>query len=113
MRARRPPPDDKQLDYDREIRTPLEAPHATRKSWPIKKARVNRKTRLAARIAVAEAQKAGELDGVTAEATRNRLRRGREIRKMGVMTLRQRLQERQDRAARLNPYTGLPRDETK
>ena len=113
MKARRSPPEDKQLDYDREIRTPLEVPHATRKSWPIKKARVNRKTRLAARIAVAAAQKAGDLDDVTAEATRNRLRRGRKIHKMGVMTLRQRLQERKDFAARLNPNTGLPRDGAK
>jgi hypothetical protein len=113
MKARRSPPDDKQLDYDREIRTPLEAPHATRKSWPKKKARVNRKTRLAARIAVAQAQKADQLDDVTAEATRNRLRRGREIRKMGVMTLRQRLQERQQRAAGIDPYTGQPRNQTK
>jgi hypothetical protein len=92
---------------------PLEAPHATRRSWPIKKARVNRKTRLAARIAVAQAQKADQLDDVTAEATRHRLRRGREIRKTGVMTLRQRLQERQQRAAGTDPYTGQPRDETK
>jgi hypothetical protein len=94
MRRRQTPPEKKRLDYEEQIRPLLDAPHAFRKNWAKNKARVNRGTRHLAAAMVRESMKRNEVEDLTAEAVK-RVRKGRDIKKSYVMSLRERVKVNQ------------------
>ena len=77
------PPEKRAAARQRDHRTEMEAPHAFRKNWPKKKARINRNRRRAASAAVRSVVLGAEPDGLLVP----RRLRGEHIRKMGVGSL--------------------------
>ena len=94
MRRRQTPPEKKRLDYEEQIRPLLEAPHAFRKNWAKKEARVNRRTRHQAAAIVRESIKRNDVEDLTAEAVK-RVRKGSDIKKHYVMSLGERVKVNQ------------------
>jgi hypothetical protein len=72
----------KQDEYDKDHRTFMEHPHAFRKNWPKKKARINRKERHLLQSLVAKG------DEISSAQMRS-LTRPKSIYKCGVETLRE------------------------
>lgn len=83
MKRRKSPRLKKQDEYGKDHRTDMENPHAFRKNWPKKKARANRRDRVAVRSLVASAD-AEDLTGARVKSVVG----GHDIWKSGVMTLR-------------------------
>jgi len=73
----------KQDSYDKDHRTRMENPHAFRKNWPKKKARANRRDRVALRSELAS----GNAEDLTPNAVA-KLRNKNPVVKNGVSTLR-------------------------
>jgi hypothetical protein len=86
------PPDKKRAAYDHDHRTDMEAPHAFRKNWPKKKARLSRKHRR-----VADARVQAVLRGHDSEQLLIPPRPRGWLRKMGVGPLRQAVADRETR----------------
>jgi hypothetical protein len=87
------PADKKRAAYDRDHRTAMEAPHAFRKNWRKKKARINRVRRRAADRVVN-----GVLKGDDTERAVVPTRvRGEHLHKDGVSSLREAVANRDDR----------------
>ena len=99
MKTRKTPSEKKQLDYDEQIRPYLEAPHAFRKNWPKKKSRANRRTRHLADALIRGSVKSDDVEDLTVSAVKN-VRKGRDIRKSQVVTLRQRVKDNREARAR-------------
>jgi hypothetical protein len=93
---RRSPQEKKSADLEQQIRPLLENPHAFRKNWPKKKARVNRQARRKAEVAIQTAVASGNDDALGSEAVK-RLQKGQKIRKSFVMTLGEALKRKQSR----------------
>ena len=101
MRQKRTPQAKKELDYEKQHFSPGEYPHAFRRNWPRKKARVNREYRrkadeLLSKISIEPAVTVEEQidDG---GLTRNRFRKSvlkKRVRKWGVATLKERVDSR-------------------
>src|SRR5262249_51602227 len=78
-------PEKRAAALKRDHRTEMEAPHAFRKNWPKKKARINRNRRRVADAAVQAVLKGGEPDDLLVP----RRLRGEHLHKMGVAPLRE------------------------
>ena len=83
MRRTKTAPEKKRLSYERDHRTYTEAPHAFRKNWPKKKARINRARRRLADLAIQTIIKGANSDAIVVP----RRKRGEYIRKSGVVPL--------------------------
>ena len=79
------PPEKKRAAYDHDHRTAMEAPHAFRKNWPRKKARINRGRRRAANRVVESVVKGADAEAVVVP----KRRRGEHIHKSGVGSLKE------------------------
>ena len=84
MKRRKSPRVKKQDEYEKDHRTHMENPHAFRKNWPKKKARVNRRDRVKVRSLLARAD-ADELTRAHVKSVTG----GHDVFKTGVLTLRQ------------------------
>jgi hypothetical protein len=89
MKIRKSPQIKKQDEYEKTHRTRMENPHAFRKNWAKKKARVNRQERVAVRSMLAST----EDDELTGKLLKHICHR-HTIRKTHVMPLREFLAER-------------------
>jgi hypothetical protein len=87
------PPEKKRASYTRDHRTRMEAPHAFRKNWPKKKARINRSRRRVADRAVQEVLKGADVDRLVVP----KRTRGEHLRKDGVAPLKDFVTLRQER----------------
>ena len=91
MKGRRKTPQEKkELEYQ-ESRPLVEVPHGFRKSWPKKKALVNRATRQKEELQLRSALANDSLDELSAEQLRTSSPK-HQIDKWNVMTLRERVQ---------------------
>jgi hypothetical protein len=88
-KRRKSPQLKKQDEYNRDYRPRIENPHAFRKNWPKKKARANRRERVAVRSLLAKTDQL-ELTPATIKGVR---RTQPKIVKSGVVTLRQRIKD--------------------
>lgn len=106
MKSRKTPQSKKRAEYDRDHRVAAnESRHAFRKNWPKNKAKANRRNRVAQRRAVASADPAG----VTAPLLKS-VNRRRTIRKSGVVSLREWVQEPHGgRHGSLKPRNPIPK----
>jgi hypothetical protein len=84
----------KQDEYDKDHRPHMENPHAFRKNWPKKKARVHRRERAAVRSLFAGV----EIGEVTTEVVKNVRRTLPKIVKSGVVPLRQRIKDNREKS---------------
>jgi hypothetical protein len=103
------PPEKKRAEYDRDHRTAMEAPHAFRKNWPRKKARLTRVHRR-----TAEARVHAVLRGHDADELLIPPRPRGWLRKMGVGSLRKVVayREKRRRASFLPRYVLIRYDAT-
>jgi hypothetical protein len=85
----------KQDSYEKDHRTEMENPHAFRKNWPKKKARENRRDRVALRSVLAEV----DVSEVTAKGIKH-LRDKSPIRKSFVTNLKVSIEKKQARSSR-------------
>ncbi len=76
-------PEKKRAAYDHDHRTYMEAPHAFRKNWPKKKARLNRGRRRTADQAIQAIIKGADPDAVVVPHRK----RGEHLSKSGVVRL--------------------------
>jgi hypothetical protein len=93
MKRRKSPYLKKQDEYDKDYRPLIEHPHAFRKNWPKKKARVNRSERAAVR----KLMTSGRFEITSASLKKIKSRHW--VRKCGILTLRQRLEFNRRRRA--------------
>lgn len=89
MKHRKSPQLKKRDEYEKTYRTRMENPHAFRKNWPMKKARANRRERVAIRSLVAST----EPEDLTGELLRHAVYR-HTIHKSHVMPLKAYLKAR-------------------
>jgi hypothetical protein len=93
LTRRKTPQEKKAEEYESEIRPWCEAPHAFRKNWPKKKARVNRTERRDVKQTIDKDLSSGNEDDLTLNKLKT-IHVPNAIRKTRVMTLRQRLQSK-------------------
>jgi len=113
MRTKKSPKLKKIDSYDKDHRTQMENPHAFRKNWPKKKARENRRDRVALRSALADT----DAEDLTSKAV-GKLRDKTTIRKSSVSSLRESIvAKKRKRLHRLlakvrepNPHKALTND---
>jgi hypothetical protein len=93
LTRRKTPQEKKEEEYKYEIRPWCEAPHAFRKNWPRKKARVNRAERRDVKQTIGQDLSSGNEDDLTLKKLKT-IHVPSAIRKTHIMTLRQRLQNK-------------------
>ncbi len=85
------PQQKKQEDYDKDMRPLIENPHAFRKNWPKKKARINRKRRHHLQTLLQAAIACGQADGLSPELLKT-VEPLQQVKKQGIRSLRQNVQ---------------------
>lgn len=93
---RKSPQQKKQDEYDKDMRPMIENPHAFRKNWPRKKARVNRIKRRRIQRAVSTALAKNSIDNLSAESLKT-IRPLGQWKKTGIISLRQNVENKLER----------------
>jgi hypothetical protein len=87
MKAPKSPYLKKQNEYDKDMRPMIENPHAFRKNWPRKKARVNRSRRRRINVLVQEAVAKGQCEELSPVLLKSQ-KPLHQVKKMGIRSLR-------------------------